>query len=347
MKYILYPFSNLYKLGTFFRNYLYSSGTISSVYSPLFTVSIGNLSWGGTGKTPLCEWMLKWAHGNKLSPMVITRGYRGRPPFYPYVVDSKTSPLYSGDEPLMLYNNCPFAKIIVDQKRERGIYFGWKKFKPDIAILDDGFQYRKVKKHLDILVFSGDDITKNWNKIIPYGPFRESSSSINRAQILCVNSTGHRPKDLLVRINERLKPYRKPIYVFHVEIKKIISVHKKQKVSNSIDNYILVTGIGNPNRVLNSTVNFLNKHPKEFLAYSDHYIYKKKDWEFIWQVAKNKRAIVLCTPKDAVKLMKFAHKDLYTFELNISFETKMNTNEEFEELLGKAILEYKSSHGHV
>ena len=348
MQNILSFASRIYHLGISLRNFLYNSNQIPIFTPPLFTISVGNISWGGTGKTPLCEWMLKWSHKQGLSPMLLTRGYRGTPPSYPYVVTLNSHPSYSGDEPLMLYKSCPFAKIIVDPKRERGIYFGWKNFKPDIAILDDGFQYRKLKRHLDILVFSITDLTKNWNKLIPAGSWREPKSSIHRAQLILINSTAHLLKDIIPIVKKRIMPYKKPVYIFHTEIKEIIPADTTTpRLKDIPDRYILVSGIGEPKKAFDSALRFTGKAPMEFLPYPDHYKYKKKDWEKIYHLAKKRKCIILCTPKDAVKLQEFSKGNLYTFKLQLHFDAKLNTSYELDTILRKSFFEYKSSHGHI
>ncbi len=343
MKMALKPISRIYQTGVSLRNYLYNSNKLPKITPPIFTISVGNISWGGTGKTPVCEYLLNLAHKNRLKPLLLSRGYRGKPPFYPYVVEDSTPVSFSGDEPLMLKNLCPFSVVIVDPKRERGMYFAWNKFKPDIGILDDGFQYKKLKKHVNILLFSHDDLDRGWNKLIPYGTWREDENSITHADILMINITGKDINKIKPMVTYRLQKYNKPIFFFNTKAISIVSIDKEEEINRLPDRYILVTGIGNPDKAYYSVKKLLKQEPIKFFRYKDHYNYKKKDWIYIYDFARKNRACIITTPKDAVKLRKFS-LSLYVLKIKTEIISALNTHLSFDDFILQAFFKYKSSH---
>ncbi len=341
MKKILKPISRIYQTGMSLRNILYIKKIITSHNPPLFTVSVGNISWGGTGKTPVCHWLLELAHSLKKKTMLLSRGYKGKPPHYPYITDENSQAQFSGDEPLMLKLLCKDTHVIVDPKRERAIEFGWRLFKPDIAILDDGFQYLKLKRHLNILIFSANDLIYNWNKIIPYGTWREDKSAINRSDVILVNTTGHSNNDVLKYIEKYILPFKKPIYTFRTYIKSIVSITDfKKDINLPNKNYLLVVGIANPKKVYVSICEFLGTPPKIFLTYPDHYNYKQNDWDKIEYQAQKNNCIILTTLKDAVKLKKFS-QNFFALNVKIDFIDKFNTTKDLEEVFIEAYEKYK------
>lgn len=323
------------------RNFLYSAKLINSYTPPLFTVSVGNISWGGTGKTPFCHWLLNIAQARGKKTLLLSRGYKGKPPHYPYIVDKNSPVEFSGDEPLMLKLLNKDTHILIDPKRERAIEAGWRLYKPDIAILDDGFQYLRLKRHLDILIFSANDLISNWNKIIPYGTWREDKLSIYRSDVILINTTGFNSDDILHYIEKYILPFKKATYTFKNYIKSIVCANDfKTSVQLPNSDYILLAGIGNPNKVFTSACEFIKNPPKKFLTYPDHYKYSKKDWDKIEFEAKKNNSIIITTLKDAVKLRKFS-KEFYALDVGIKFVDMFNTKKDIQQIFFDAYEGYK------
>ncbi|GAB6887403.1 hypothetical protein JCM13304A_09010 [Desulfothermus okinawensis JCM 13304] len=245
----------------------------------------------------------------------------------------------------MLKKLCPFANIIVDPIRERGIFFAWKKFKPDIAILDDGFQYIKLKRHLNVILFSIEDLTKNWNKIIPYGTWRERANSIYRADILMVNITGQE-KDKIIKFSQKkLEHFKKPIFFFETKITSITDIEYFKNNKKEIPTrYILFAGIGNPDKVYKSANDYIGFPPIKFIKYPDHYKYTKKDIFFLKTLAKKYKSSLITTQKDAVKLTKFSDREIYALKLKTEIYPGPYTEKSFEETVTESFFKYKSSH---
>ncbi len=341
---LLYPAALLYGGAVFFRNLFYDKGGLSRYRLPVGCISVGNITWGGTGKTPVCIWLLHWLGNRGFSPLLLTRGYKGRASSYPLVVSSSHSPHICGDEPCMLLQDAPFAKIIVDPCRERGFEYGWRLFKPDIVILDDGFQYRRLKRDIDIVVFASSDLME-WDRLLPMGNWRERSASLERAHCFLINSTDKGLDILFDFVKKRLFPYNKPIFPFEVRASHILEIHSGEGFPRGFP-YILVTGIGNPYRVEKTALRYLGYPPLDFLCYPDHHLYTLSDWKKIYSRAQSLGAKIICTPKDAIKLKYLVSSECYTFDLELRWlDTFFLSTEDFPLWLSRqSIFKEKSSH---
>ena len=109
-------------------------------------VSVGNIAWGGTGKTPVVDWLLGWSEARGLRPAVLTRGYKARPPVLPLRVAPGCTVEEAGDEPLMLALEHPASAVLVDPDRRRSGRWAEERLHPDLFVLDDGFQHVKVRR---------------------------------------------------------------------------------------------------------------------------------------------------------------------------------------------------------
>ncbi len=315
---------------------------------PVGCISVGNISWGGTGKTPVCLWLLNWFIERGLLPLLLTRGYGGKASSYPLILSPSLSPYICGDEPCMLLEEVPLAKIIVDPCRERGLECGWRLFKPDIIILDDGFQYRRLHRDIDIVVFSPSDLIDEWNRLIPQGSWREKSPSLFRAHCFLLNCTEIEIERLWPFVEKRLYPYKKPIFPFEIVASEIIEIHCGEAYPIG-EPYMLVAGIGNPSKVEKTATDFLRYSPVDFLSYPDHYPYTLSDWRRIYSRASSLGAKIICTPKDAIKIRHLTSSECYTFKLDVKWSKEyFFSQENFSNwLLGKSIFKYKSPHGDI
>lgn len=172
--------SLLYFTGVWLRNALYDLGLLRSVKLPCFVVSIGNLTVGGTGKTPVVMHLAKMlaAKGKKVA--VLTRGYarEGQEPFR--AVKANDSAREVGDEPLMMARRLEPIPVIVGKDRVRSGSWAIKNLGADVLLLDDGFQYRKLKKDVEIVLLDATHPFGN-RRLLPRGILREPASSLRRA----------------------------------------------------------------------------------------------------------------------------------------------------------------------
>ncbi|HKK33723.1 MAG TPA: tetraacyldisaccharide 4'-kinase [Desulfomicrobiaceae bacterium] len=318
---ILLPAGTIYRSLMARRAALYASGRKHSWAPPVPTVSVGNISWGGTGKTPVCSWILDWCERHRLKGAVLTRGYKGKPPALPYPVRPDSPVKHSGDEPLMLARDHPTSRIIVDPDRVRGGIWALEHFRPDLFVLDDGFQHLKVRRDLNLALFSPADLHEDWDRVIPAGTWREGGHALHRADCFLVNTMGSAPETVQCAAEHRLAPYEKKIYLFTVRADGVINVQTREGRSDiGSESYLLVTGIANPDKVVRTAETLLKRSPAEHMTFSDHHAFGEREWAHIRTMSDRLGCrYILCTPKDAIKLQNVADKRLWTFRLNLDF----------------------------
>ncbi|NNE02443.1 MAG: tetraacyldisaccharide 4'-kinase [Eudoraea sp.] len=180
---IAFPISLVYAAVVYLRNYCYDIGVFKSYRFRTLTICIGNLSIGGTGKTPMIEWLLANVKTSK-RVAVLSRGYRRKTKGF-----IKVNPTHSaedvGDEPLQIFKKFPDTIVAVDANRRRGIAALEEKYTPDLVLLDDAFQHRKVQASLYLLLTSFNALyTRDF--YLPTGNLRDSKKEAKRAQLIIV-----------------------------------------------------------------------------------------------------------------------------------------------------------------
>lgn len=316
---VLEPCSRLYAKLMRLRAGMYDRGVLTSWRPPAPCISVGNISWGGTGKTPVVDWLLGWAVENGLCPSVLTRGYGGRPPVRPYAVQTLSPAREAGDEPLMLKRAHPEARVIVDPNRVRG---GRSVVdETTLFILDDGFQHLRVRRDVNLCLLCPDDLDVAWNRVIPLGSWREDALALERADAFLVNRMFGEEDclDALARI--KLTVLGRPIFFFQVVTRHIVNVLTAEtRDSLQGERYLLVTGIANPRKAPQTFRRDLGEMPVHHLIFPDHHPFTEQDWRAITDRAAQARCpYILCTPKDAVKLAPFADERLWVPHLSTTF----------------------------
>ena len=283
------------------RRAAYGHGLLKSFKTSLPTVSVGNISWGGTGKTPIVNWILTWAANRKLRAVVLTRGYKASPPSLPFWVQVTSSPTEAGDEPLMLARKNPSAMVLVDPKRSRAAEYAQKKLQPDLFVLDDGYQHLALGRDKNIVLITEYDLTEGWNQVIPAGTWRETEKALNAADVFLLRlNCDAKWEDLLALAKSKLPG--KPIFPFCFRNVALSSLTAPSSKVTSLSGraYNLFCGVGSPEGVLASTKEFLGYGPQEFYKFPDHYNYTVQDLKRLCASGLD----LLCTEKDAVKLLK-------------------------------------------
>ncbi len=257
-------------------------------------ISVGNISFGGTGKTPLIIKLVQDFLPNNLKIGIVAKGYKRSDP-QDLVLTQENINHYTirqiGDEPLMLFNRLKLP-IAISDKKYRAVANLEKAMSPDIIIIDDGYQHLWIERDIDILMLD-NKILKNLDKK-SFIFAREPLSSINRADILM----------LPIQQNETAANYLSNfpnIIHFYYELDKI---NKEFSFDEARNNYIAFAGIANPERFFNSLYEH-NIDPISKIKFSDHYNYKPNDIEKLIKIAKRKKADLITTEKDFVKIMNF------------------------------------------
>ncbi len=322
---LLYPFSILYGLITFVRNKCYDSGIFKSYDFDIPIISVGNLSVGGTGKTPHIEYLIRMLQTSK-KIAVLSRGYQRKTSGFLIAKDGLNA-FELGDEPFQYFSKFKDVIVAVDEKRVRGIQQLLKLTSPpDVILLDDAFQHRSVKPGLSIVLTPYDDLFVD-DHMLPMGNLREYKSGSKRADIIIVTKC---PNYLDSIECQNIKNKIKPTANQELFYSKITYQYNLQGFDNSINinelhryEVLLITGIANPKPLLNflTQVNAKCTH----LAFSDHHNFTSSDIINIKNTFSNltsEKKIILTTEKDYVRIFASLEKCYF-----IAIETRIINNE--------------------
>jgi len=338
---ILFPFSIIYGFIIWFRNVLFNTGILRSQTFQIPVIIVGNITAGGTGKTPHIEYLIRLLK-DKYSIAVLSRGYRRKTGNF-FVASAQSGVSEIGDEPLQIKLKFPEITVAVDRDRVNGI----KKLidnrdKPDIVLLDDAYQHRYVQPGLSVLLIDFNRPIFN-DFILPAGDLRESKSNIDRANIILitkcseelnVNDSKEFSSKLKLSGDQKLfytcYSYGDPKPVFPCEQQKDfpISLEYLQKKSVKI---LLVTGIANP-RPLRQYLK-KNIYVADELVYPDHFQFTEKDLHYIkkrFNALPGESKLIFTTEKDAVRLKEsgFSNKEFFKHFYYIPIEVKFLFNGE-------------------
>ncbi|HVK96239.1 MAG TPA: tetraacyldisaccharide 4'-kinase [Flavisolibacter sp.] len=304
---LLLPFSLLYGLIIFIRNWLYDEDILKSSSFGLPIISVGNLSVGGTGKSPMVEYLVLHLKNN-FKVATLSRGYKRKTRGYA-LASENTSALDIGDEPLQFYKKFPDVPIAVGEERLVAIP-QLLHDRPDtqVIILDDAFQHREINAGLNILLTDyGNLFTRDF--FLPTGDLRDLPASYKRAQIIivtkCRPDLSEKEKNELVKEINPL-PQQK---IFFTSIYYGTPYHMTQRSFTFLNDQmevLLITGIANPAPLKNYIEERINIY--HLMQFNDHHIFTIDDWQEIknrFENIDNQRKIILTTEKDAMRLMKF------------------------------------------
>ncbi|SNR52936.1 lipid-A-disaccharide kinase [Lutibacter agarilyticus] len=323
---ILVPFSLLYGLITTIRNFLYTNNVLKSTKFKTPTIVVGNLSVGGTGKTPQIEYLIRLLQ-NHYKIAVLSRGYKRKSKGF-VLADEFATAETIGDEPFQFYKKFKNVIVCVDANRTNGIQQLEKlKTPPDIILLDDAFQHRKVQGGFNILLTSYNNLYVD-DFMLPTGNLRETKFGANRAQAIIVTKC---PETLSVEvqqtISKKLKPAsNQPVFFTTITYDETLKGSAELALQDLINTEILlITGIANPVPL----INYLRKKEVKFkqLNYPDHYHFKDKDINEIQQsfnAIQSKNKIVLTTEKDYVRIFDRL-KNVYYISIKTTFITNKNS----------------------
>lgn len=329
---ILFPFAVLYGFITSIRNFLFDYGILKSYSFPIPVIAVGNLSVGGTGKTPQIEYLIRLL-SNKYKIATLSRGYKRKSEGF-ILANATSNAEILGDEPFQFYKKFPNIQVAVDANRKNGIeQLLSQSNKPDVILLDDAFQHRKVKAGFYILLTAYNDLFIN-DFMLPTGNLRESRSGAKRADMIIVTKC---PRDISELAQNKIKKSllrenEKQAEVFFTFIDyddKIYSNNKTLNVNEvkTVDK-LLLAGIAKPE----SFFAYLQSENDECLMYPDHHHFSEKEIVEIKEKAKNK--IIITTEKDFVRLNeKLPNDSLFYLPIKSSF---VNNSTDFD----KQIINY-------
>ncbi len=311
---ILFPFAVLYGWITQLRNFLYDTGIFKSYAFDIPIIAVGNLSVGGTGKTPQIEYLIRLL-SEKYRVATLSRGYKRQSKGFILANDTSTASQL-GDEPFQFYKKFQNTSVAVDADRKNGIeQLLSLPDKPEVILLDDAFQHRKVKAGFYILLTSYDDLFCD-DFILPMGNLRESRSGVKRADIIIVTKC---PNDLSEIEQNKIKKkvgLDSPIFFSSIAYDdSVYSSDNSFKVSEiKTQTKLLLAGIAKPK----SFFAYLQNENDIVMKFSDHHHFSEDDILNIKKQAKNN--LIITTEKDFVRLNDSISKEqLFYLPIKTSF----------------------------
>ena len=333
----LLPLSWIYGSIVRFRNWLFDIGVKKSKSFSIPVISVGNITVGGSGKTPHVEYLVRLLH-DKAKIAVLSRGYKRKSHGY-VLAEEDTEMPEIGDEPFQMHKKFPDIYVAVDSKRVRGIQHLQDEEKTkdvDVILLDDAFQHRYVKPGINILLVDYHRLII-YDKILPAGRLREPLSGKNRADIVIVTKCPKDLKPMEFRVLTKamnLYPFQK-LYFTCINYDKPIGVFEEKQIeleSMKDKNALLLTGIASPKQMehdLKPMVKSLTS-----LSFGDHHHFKGKDIDRINERFESlpEPRIIITTEKDAVRLKESdglyekTKESIYALPIKVSFMLDQEDN---------------------
>ena len=305
----LMPISFLYGIVIWVRNHLFDLGILKSRSYDIPVISVGNITVGGTGKTPHVEYLVNLLY-EKLQVGVLSRGYKRKSRGY-VLADAETPMQRIGDEPYQMKQKFPKAYVAVDKKRTRGIdnlCNDEATGDVDVIVLDDAFQHRYVTPGINILLIDYHRLII-YDKLLPAGRLREPKDGKTRADIVIVTKCPRDLKPMEYRVLTRalnLYPYQ-DLFFTTLDYQPLHSIFRETRITKHLEDLdgthvLLLTGIASPKQLMFD----LKPHVKDItpLVFADHHLFSQKDVESINQVFSTmpEPKIIVTTEKDQTRL---------------------------------------------
>ena len=327
---ILFPLAFLYWLITFIRNWLYDIGLFKSYSFDVPIIAVGNLSVGGTGKTPQIEYLIRLL-SEKYRVAVLSRGYKRLSKGF-VLADDQATANSIGDEPFQFYSKFPTIQVAVDTNRKKGIEKLLQlQNKPEVILLDDAFQHRKVKAGFYILLSAYDDLFCD-DFILPFGNLRESALGKKRADMIIITKCPYDLSELAQQnIKEKLQ-VKQPVYFTTIQYDECVYGNENSIYVETLksESKLLIAGIAKPKLFFD----FLKSKTDETLVFPDHHQFSKQNCEQILAKANGRK--IITTEKDFVRLNGLLpNSQLYYLPIKAVF---LNTNfdKAIEDYVGKS-----------
>jgi tetraacyldisaccharide 4'-kinase len=330
------PFSPFYSLLMRFRAFLYRVGIWRVIRLDVPVVSIGNLTMGGSGKTPVVQYIARFLQNNGCNPAVISRGYGGSAKERVNLVSDGINVLLdapvAGDEPRFLADTLPGIPVLTGAVRKypaaRAVELG-----ADVLVLDDGFQHMAMARDLDLVLFNADFLAGN-STVFPGGDLREPVKALNRCHGFVITGISGRNNERAEKFADLLRSHfpDHPVFFARYQPTSILCRENggtMQVMSLDALNDLRLfgfSGIAHPER-FKETLTEMGLNISGFLSFADHYIYKEEDLKNIFLQASQLGANgCIATEKDMVKLALFEDGaiPLYALRMEVEFDSDFN-----------------------
>lgn len=342
----LLPLALIYGIAVYFRNRLYDLGFIKAYSPQKHTICVGNLSVGGSGKTPHVDYLIRLLK-NEYKVATLSRGYKRKTTGF-IIADDKSTSADIGDEPLLYKTNHPDITVSVEGNRVKAV----KKLtalegSPDVILLDDAFQHRPIKCGLNILISEFDNLYFN-DFLLPYGRLREGKGGAHRADIIIISKTPEKTTPVEIRNvvkDVKALPHQHVFfsYLKYGELYSISNAEEKISTLNDLFRYRLVvfTGIANAEPM----ITYLKEYSAgvSHLPFGDHHDFTETDINNIqkyYEGFEGGNKLLVTTEKDLMRLKQpgiwaiAERMNIFVLPVEVTFKDK---TEEFNEIILKYV----------
>ncbi len=311
---ILFPFSLIYAAITSLRNFLYDKNIKKSIGFDIPVIAVGNLSVGGTGKTPMVEYLIRLL-SDRYSLVVLSRGYKRKSKGF-YLANDITTIEEIGDEPFQYHSKFKNIHVAVNVDRVEGVTKILAALpKTEIVLLDDAFQHRKIKASFYIMLTAYNDLFYN-DLVLPAGNLRECKSGVKRANVVVVTKC---PKNLseaeMLQIKSRIDIDNDKIFFSTINYHQAVTNNVEEiPVIDLKNDFIAVAGIAKPEYFYE----YLNCTKNDCLTFPDHHFFSDQDLKNILQKANGRK--IITTEKDYMRLQNQLPKNqLFYLPIEMDF----------------------------
>ena len=311
-KVLLSPLSGLWESVYRIRRSLYEYGIFKKNYFKVPVISVGNLTFGGTGKTPTIIWLVEFCEKLNLKPMVLTRGYKGKLEHSSGMIQGgqrfRSNPQEFGDEPLLISRKMKSGAVVVGKRRSDNLKKYFHQVEPDVVLLDDGFQHIQLYRSLNIVLFDASLAIERY-RTAPMGYLREGLTALKDADAIVISRADQVAEEKIESLLELLaQHHRKGIPIAKLKYLPdcILDCFDKpvMPIENIKDkNIIALTAIASPDsfyRLLESYgANLVEK-----VSFPDHYFFTQEDINDLLFKCSQQDAIIVTSEKDIVKIKR-------------------------------------------
>ena len=311
-----------------FRRFAYNYNIFKAHEFHVPIISVGNISFGGTGKTPLVIWISEYLATLEKKVMILTRGYRGKLEHSRGIIRSGIklgiNPVDFGDEALLLARRLKYASLVVGKNRVRNLETYFSSELPDVVLLDDGFQHLRLKRQLNIVLFDARmDLARY--KVAPRGYLRESLSALRDADVVMIGRCNQVAENQKQKLKQLLAPYLSEYVVIAETFYQTMGVFdanyrlafKTEELKGK--RVVLAAGIASPQSFF-KTVESLGAIIVQTAVFPDHHYYNLAEIQSLMATANALDAVLLVTEKDIVKMRRYADPEsLFFLEIEVAF----------------------------
>ena len=335
----LYLISQVFKAFVLFRIFAYKVGWLRTTIIKTPVISVGNLTVGGTGKTPVVDFLTKEIQNHNLSPAIISRGYKRKEPNtlkrLRYCEDKNINPSFFGDEPYLLALRNPKVPVFVSNSRIESSNLAEKLDHPDAFILDDAYQHLQIHRDLNLLLIDAESGFGN-RHLLPLGILREPENQWIRADAIILTKANLASSENITKILKHELEVSCPIFNFFYEVKGLSRLDGKSRLEKKElrnKKLMITSGIAHPS----GFTRILEKHGAIIISkleFPDHYSFRKKDIKrILYEQQKYIPDLIITTEKDSVKLKEFNEIHEHVWVLEMEIETEKPWNVFFENFL--------------